>query len=234
MNLHLYRIGLLKQDQRYLSNGCVQFIELSDRKQITKKGIYYRTEIKEIRWDIREAITPHFPENAVDEVTSMIIKHKIILFITTPIKESAGVYSNGIIRINNDLAPNSFLEVFLHEYAHLLQGIPFCRAIPFHGAEFYYCLEQLVLLFIHKKILLDDRFLPIVNYKGGYEFFKKTRGFEFLLNTIRIGTKAKCNDEILIRGKGIKGYIECTGIPGNTKFKLAADTKVVPVLDFSR
>lgn len=241
MNLFFYRIGLQNQDPRYLSNGCVQFIELSDRQQITKKGIYYRKEVKEIRWDIREAITPYFPENAVDEVTSMIFKHKVILFITTPLKETLGVYSNGIIRINNDLAPNRFLEVFLHEYAHLLQRIPFYRATPVHGAEFYYCLEQLVLFFIQKKILPDERFLPIVNYKDNYNFFKnngltlskRSEGFRFLLNSTSIGTHVTYNNEVFIRGKGIRGQIECTRISDNTKFKLDPRTEIVPVLDFS-
>lgn len=233
-NLHLYRPSLQNKDIRYNFYGCVHFIELTDRQQLSKKGFHYRIEIKEIRWDIAEAIANYFPGNALDEIIKMINKHKVILIISTPLKETSGVHCDRIIRINNDLPPNKFLEVFLHEYAHLLQGlpIPFFRPTAAHGAEFYYCFEQILLHFTHKEILFKDRFIPVLNFQNNYQLYKN-RGFTFALNSIGLGSHFKFSNETFLRGKGLKGLIECTRIAEGTKIKLVSETKVQPVLDLS-
>ena len=231
--LYFYRRSLQNKDQRYDSYGCVHFIELTDRQQITKKDIRYKTELKEIRWDIAEAIANYFPENAIDEIVRMIYKHKVILLITTPLKENLGTYNDRVIRINNDLQPNHFLEVFLHEYAHLLQFMmPFHKAIPFHGSQFYYCFEKLLQYFIHKKILSIDRFIPAINKLNNYYLYKQM-GFTFALCATGIGTQFIYNNETLIRGKGIKGLIECKRIQDGTKIKLDPKTRVELELDLS-
>lgn len=231
--LYFYRRSLQNKDQRYDSYGCVHFIELTDRLQITQKDIRYKTELKEIRWDIAEAIANYFPENALDEIVRMIYKHKVILLITTPLKESLGTYHDRVIRVNNDLPPNQFLEVFLHEYAHLLQFImPFHKAIPGHGSQFYYCFEQLLHYFIHKEIFSKERFIPVINILNDYDFYKRL-GFRYALYRTGIGTQFTYNNETLIRGKGIKGLIECKRIHDGTKIKIDPKTRVELELDLS-
>jgi len=102
------------------NSSCIQFVELSNRRQCAKKWIFYDEVIKETRFDISEALAPYLPANALDEVVAMLNKHAVLLRIETPRKEHRGYYRWGhSIGINNDLDKNNFLYVFLHEYAHL-------------------------------------------------------------------------------------------------------------------
>jgi len=211
--------------------SCVKFVELSNRQQLTKKRIFYDEVIKETCYDLREVLTPLLPANAIDDVVSMLKKYNIILRIETPRKESLGIYKCGhTICINNNLDKDRFLSVFLHEYAHLLTFLSFPKAAV-HGIEFYYCFQELVLKFIEKKILHQDMFLPIVNRSGDYEFFKKHFGFKFELKTIKVGAQVFYMDEIIIRGKGRQGFINCTRLSDNMKIRLNPNTEVLPVLD---
>ena len=215
-----------------MNTSCIKFVELSNRHQLSKKRIFYDEVIKETRYDLREVLTPLLPANAVDDVVSMLKKHNIVLRIETPRKELLGycISYQKTIAINNDLDKDRFLSVFLHEYAHLLTWLSFPKA-SVHGIEFYYCFQELVLKFIEKKILHQDMFLPIVNRSGDYEFFKKHFGFKFELKTIRVGSKVNYRNEIIIRGKGSQGLIDCTRLLDNAKIKLNPNIEVLPVLD---
>jgi len=210
---------------------CIQFVELSNRRQFAKKWIFYDEVIKETRFDISEALAPYLPDNALDEVVAMLKKYAVLLRIETPRKESRGYYRWGhSIGINNNLDKDNFLHVFLHEYAHLLTYLSFPKA-SVHGAEFYYYFQELVLNFIEKKILHQDMFLPIVNYSGNYNYYKKHFGFKFCLKIIKVGAKAIYMDDIIVRDKGQKGLINCIRESNNAKIQLPPGTEVLPVLD---
>jgi hypothetical protein len=122
------------------------------------------------------------------------------------------------------------LSVFIHKYAHLLTNLSLPK-VAAHGNEFYYCFQELVLKFIKKDIILQDMFLPIVNRAGDYEFIKKDIGFKFELKTIKVGSQVKYMDEVIIRGKGRQGLIDCTRLLDNAKIKLNPNIKIIPVLD---
>ncbi len=215
------------------STGHVEFVELSNRVQLGKKFVRYDTEIKETRYDLREALTPFIPANAIDDVVAIIQKHNIVLRIETPRKESLGVcFWSHVICINNNLDKDRFLSVFLHEFAHMLTYFYFLY-FAVHGKEFYYCFQELVLKFIEKNIIPKDMLIPIVDHTGDYEFYKKHIGFTFILKTFRIGCQVKYGDEIIIRGKGHQGLINCTRLSDNTVIKLDANTKVLPFLDLT-
>ncbi len=40
------------------NRSCIKFVELSNRRQFTKKWIFYDEAIKETRYDLREALAP--------------------------------------------------------------------------------------------------------------------------------------------------------------------------------
>jgi len=212
------------------NKSCIQFVELSNRRQFSKKWIFYDEVIKETRYDLRETLIQLLPEKALDEIVAMMKKYTIVLRIETPRKEKLGHYLGITIGINNDLDNDSFLSVFLHEYAHLLTCLNFPKAAS-HGSEFYYCFQELVLKFIQKNVIPKEMFLPIVNQSGDYELYKKHIGFKFFLKTIKVGSKVKYMDDIIIRGKGRQGLIECTRLSDNAKLKLNPNTETIPVLD---
>ena len=212
--------------------SCIKFIELSNRRQFGKKYIFYDEFIKETRNDLQEALIPYVPRKAIDHVVAILEKHNITLRIETPRKESLGYcewYQN-IIGINNDLDKDRFLSVFIHEYAHHLTFSSFL-IVPVHGLEFYYCFQELVLRFISLKIIRKEMFLSIVNRSGDYEMYKKYYSFKFKLKTLRLQSQFIYQDEILTRGKGRKGFINCTKASNNKVIVLNQDTEITPYFD---
>jgi len=104
--------------------------------------------------------------------------------------------------------------------------------VSVHGAEFYHCFEELLLNIIEKGIIHQDMFLPIINYSGNYNLYKKHFVFKFWLNSVRVGEQAIFKGEIIVRGKGQKGLINCKRVSDNAKIQLPPKTEVLPVLDF--
>lgn len=212
--------------------SSIEFIELSNRIQLGKKYIRYDVFIKETRYDLSETLIPYIPKKAIENVVEMLNKHDITLRIETPRKESLGYCKSNqnIIGINNDLEKDLFLSVFIHEYAHQLTFSTFL-IVPVHGAEFYYCFQELVLKFISLRIIPKDMFLPIVNRSGDYEIYKKYYSFKFRLKTLRLNSQFIYQDEIMTRGKGRKGFINCTIVSNNRVIILNQDTEILPFLD---
>ncbi|MDD3877479.1 MAG: hypothetical protein PHT69_12740 [Bacteroidales bacterium] len=213
--------------------SCIQFVELSNRKQIMKGFVLYDETVKETHYDLQEALAPYLSANALDEVVAMLNKHSVLLRIETPRKEGLGCYDwKHKICINNDLDKDSFLHVFLHEYAHLLTHLSFPK-VSAHGAEFYYCFEELLLNMIDKGIIHQDMFLPIINYSGNYNLYKNHLVKKFWLKSIRVGAQAVYRDGDIIREKGQKGLINCMRLSYNERIQLDEKTEVLPVLDLS-
>lgn len=220
-----------KMDLNLENVSRVQFIELSNPIRLSS-STFYDVEIKDTFYDLEKALTSFLPTEAISEVVAMLKKHNILLHIETPRKESLGIcyaYQKKIC-VNNNLNKDRFLSVFIHEYAHLLTDLSFPKSAC-HGIEFYYCFQELVLVFIDKKIIPKDMFLPIVNRTGDYEFFKKYNRFIFELRTIRVGRQAIYKEKIIIRGKGHQGMIHCIRVSDNAKIQLKPHSKVLPVLD---
>jgi len=131
------------------TTSCINFL-----KSYSKK---YGGEIKEIEktdYDLRATLIPFLPENALDEVVAMLQKYYIHLNITPCyeykwIKEGVKNYRGWFvysanssnphnIYIRNNLDKDTFLQVFLHEYAHLLTHLNFSKPAE-HGNLFHFC-----------------------------------------------------------------------------------------------
>jgi hypothetical protein len=204
-----------------------------------------------ITLDLRNALIPFLPENALDEVVKMLQKHSIHLtimplcYVGIGRTGKWGDYSYHSIRIERSLDGKDFLEVFLHEYAHLLTELSFNDA-PSHSIEFYFCLAKLVRKFFRKGIISEfDEFhynlqlssiIKEAKTWNPNEYHDKIIAFLsnwFDLATIREGSQFEYNGEVFVKSK--KNYeqnaIDCTRLTDGTAVLLKAKLKVNPVLD---
>lgn len=107
--------------------------------------------------DIKPIISKYFPLESSDSIVEIIEKEKIQLIITKKRKTKIGDYRPPTskinfhrISINQDLPPDLFLLIFLHEYAHLLTWKVFKnKAFP-HGEEWKMNYVNLIISFIKK------------------------------------------------------------------------------------
>jgi predicted SprT family Zn-dependent metalloprotease len=104
----------------------------------------------------------YFPGNALEEVMKMIKKYHIHVKITRSRKSRLGTYiypqrcNYHTITINGNLNEYEFLEVFLHEYAHLLAHINHGDSIKPHGIEWKNCCREVYRHFIRKNLFPLD------------------------------------------------------------------------------
>jgi hypothetical protein len=111
--------------------------------------------------NMQTMLTQYLPENALNEVMYLLQEHTIHLRVTLPRRSVLGTYirptqrNYHIITINGDLNRYEFLEVFLHEYAHLLafvNGVGY----PPHGIGWKNTFRDLLHYFIRRKLFPDD------------------------------------------------------------------------------
>ena len=229
------------------TTSCVKFLK-SYKENVLCESI---KEIEKIDYDLRTALNPFLPKNALDEVVAMLQKYPISLEITPCLKGTMrgmfhyDINNPHIIYIINSLDKDTFLRVFLHEYAHLLTHLTFPN-VGVHDREFLFCFCKLINIFFKKKIISED--LQFFNFKGfrvpsgHYQIEKTWKSNEyhkqllsllsgFPLKTIRIGSQFEYQNEIFVRGKGQQGKIRCTRVSDGMIFQLDMDTLINPVLD---
>ena len=222
------------------TTSCVIFLK-SYKQDILGRDI---KEIEKNDYNLRAALIPFLPENALDEVVAMLQKYSIHLHIVPCISirrcPPRGLFSYGYssphsIYIKNDLDKDTFLQVFLHEYAHLLTHLSFPHSGS-HNYEFYFCFCKLIREFFQKKIISEDS--SYFNFKGS--LFLNNRSHNeilalvsgaFYLKTIRVDSQFEYNKESFVRGKGQQGKIRCVKLSDNMIFRLEPDTQVEPILD---
>jgi predicted SprT family Zn-dependent metalloprotease len=109
-----------------------------------------------------------FPENTLNEVINMVRKYPIHLKVNKPRRSVLGTYipqynrNYHIITINGDLNKYAFLEVFLHEYAHLLVQIEY--GSRGHGIEWKNIYRGVLHYFIRKNLFPNDICFALHNY----------------------------------------------------------------------
>ena len=241
------------------TTSCIQFLSY--------KSEYGREIIEKTDYDLRTTLIPFLPENALDEVVAMLQKYYFHLHITPPCykykwwnKEDFKNYRGWInyspncsdphkIYIRNNLDKDTFLEVFLHEYAHLLTRLSFSNP-SWHYNEFHFCFCKLIHEFFKKKIISE--YDTYFDFKGSFKIRKDFYMYKELpdwtmdeyhkyilalvsnhifLKTIRIGSQFEYKGEIFVRGKGKQEKICCTRLSDSKIFPLEPDTPVIPALD---
>ena len=208
------------------SKSYIKYVTLFNELQISKKWIEYNEFVERIYSDLRVGLFPFLPENALDEVIAMIKKYTICVHIETPRKGCHGQYrkavwnANHIISINNNLDKNTFLYVFIHEYAHLIQDLIFLCS-PVHGYEFCFCLNKLKNYFVKKQI---------INSEYGFDKYP-AKDDKFFLRRIHIGVNFKYKEKVYTRGMGKNKKIHCKLLSDNAILELEPNTLVESVLD---
>ena len=144
------------------TKSCIKFVKLHPIQGFTmERKEYWRLigeEVIETYYDdLRTPLIPFLPKNALDEVVRMLQKYPIHLQIQPRgDNEWLGQYQNlgdfNRIKIVNNMGKDEFLEVFLHEYAHLLQHKAFSLPSQ-HSLEFRFCFQELIFEFIKKNII---------------------------------------------------------------------------------
>ena len=206
------------------SKSYIKYVTLFNERQYSKKWIECDEFVEKICYNLRIGLLPFLPENALDEVVAMIKKYPICVQIETPRKKRRGAYqkavdkTNHIIYINNNLDNEEFLDVFLHEYAHLIQELTFLRS-PWHDWEFAFCLKKLKDCFVKKNIIAENR-------------VHMNTEFLFLLEKIRFGVTFKYKGNVYKKVLFNDKKIHCKLLSSdNTILELEPDTLVEPVLD---
>ena len=241
------------------TTSCVKFLKSYKQDILGRETI----EVEKIDYDLRTALIPFLPENALDEVVAMLQKYPICLNIAPCLNEekgTRGLFHYGsygaphTISIKNDLDKDTFLEVFLHEYAHLLTHLSFSNFfLSHHGYEFHFCFCKLIREFFKKNIISED--LSYFKFNGSFtvgwhhlqdevqtwksnEYHNKILAWVsncFYLKTIRVGSQFEYEGEVFERVKGQQGKIRCTRVSDGMIFQLEPETYGVnPVLDLCR
>lgn len=105
-----------------------------------------------------EGVLQRFPEPARSMTEALFNEYHFLFRITTPRRTRLGSFkgvrfgAKPVIHINGDLAPYTFLLVFLHELAHLTVMKQFGRKAKPHGTEWKKAYQNLVLPFINLEV----------------------------------------------------------------------------------
>lgn len=101
--------------------------------------------------DLRQAITPFFPQGLIDFTLAQMIQHNIRVKLAKPRMSVHGWFRAGrkggrpIISLNSNLKPWMMFLVFVHELAHLKIFDKYGRKVMPHGKEWQVQMRELFL-----------------------------------------------------------------------------------------
>lgn len=124
----------------------------------------------DIEKNLTEGLQEYLPEAALPTIVKWLVKYKVYLKITRKRVTKLGDYrppSRGHghrISINHDLNPYSFLDVMVHELAHLVTHEQYHRTVKPHGREWKSNYQDLMQVFLGKEIFPHDLEKAIEGY----------------------------------------------------------------------
>jgi SprT protein len=115
-----------------------------------------------------EKLSKYIPENAVDLVHEMLLKHPLDIKIVSERATKHGDFKRTLknkfqITINNNLNNYQFLLTLIHEIAHFVTFKQSSRVKP-HGIEWKTNFQHLMLPFINPTIFPEDLLPPLASY----------------------------------------------------------------------
>jgi hypothetical protein len=123
--------------------------------------------------DLRTWLTEYLPDIVIEEVVGMLQEYHIHLKITKTRRSVSGTYipphgrNYHVITINGNLNKYEFMEVFLHEYAHLLIQVNYGQSNGIsgpHGIEWKNAFRSLLHHFIQKGFFPAEISIALQNY----------------------------------------------------------------------
>ncbi len=119
---------------------------------------------------LTEGLQKYLPKEALPTIVEWLVKYKVFLKITQKRVSKLGDYrppSRGYghrISINHDLNPYSFLDVMVHELAHLVTYEQYKRTVKPHGREWKSNYQDMMRVFLGKEIFPADLEKAIEDY----------------------------------------------------------------------
>ncbi len=118
--------------------------------------------LSEIEKILTEGLQKHIPNAAIPIIVDYLVKYKVHLKITKRRVTKLGDYRPPFkgqghrISVNHDLNPYSFLNVLIHELAHLLTFEKYQDRVKPHGWEWKNAYQNLMEIFLQKQIFPKD------------------------------------------------------------------------------
>lgn len=115
---------------------------------------------------MKNILEKYLPDQAVEAVFELIVKHNVHLKIVNERQTRHGDYRKELdgrhqITVNANLNRYKFLITLIHEIAHLVAFEQFGRHIKPHGDEWKYTFQRLMVAFIRPEIF-PNMLLPLL------------------------------------------------------------------------
>jgi hypothetical protein len=115
---------------------------------------------------MKNILEKYLPDQAVEAVFELIVKHNVHLKIVNERQTRHGDYRKELdgrhqITVNANLNPYKFLITLIHEIAHLVAFEQFGRHIKPHGYEWKYTFQRFMVPFIRPEIF-PNMLLPLL------------------------------------------------------------------------
>ncbi|MEZ4884324.1 MAG: SprT-like domain-containing protein [Chitinophagales bacterium] len=212
---------------------------------------------------ITEGLQNYLPKAALPTIVNWLVKYKVYLKITQKRTSKLGDYRSPFngqghrISINHDLNPYSFLNVMVHELAHLVTYEKYRNQVKPHGTEWKSNYQDLMAVFLGKQIFPPDLENAIKAYMQNpaasscvdaelYKFFKKydaptdalPHGFKkIFVEELTQGTKfVTATGQVFVKGIKLRKRFKCQEV--NTgkwyAFSPIAEVYYRPILEEKR
>lgn len=191
--------------------------------------------LTKIEKELYNGLQNYLPEAALPTIVKWLAEYKVHLKISKSRLTKLGDYrspSKGYghrISVNNDLNPYSFLNVLVHEFAHLVTFEIYENKVKPHGIEWKRSYQDLMAVFLAKDIFPKDLEVAIEAYMQNpaasscvdttlYKFFKK---YDALPPKLPHGFKKAFVEELTEGTKFVtsRGQVFVKGVKLRKRFK---------------
>ncbi len=122
----------------------------------------FHLTLTEIEKQLYDGLQNYLPKDSLPTIVKWLVEYKVYLKISKSRATKLGDYrspSRGYghrISVNNDLNPYSFLNVLVHELAHLVTFEKYKNRVKPHGIEWKTNYQNLMAVFLGKNIFPSD------------------------------------------------------------------------------
>ncbi|MBM3446679.1 MAG: SprT family zinc-dependent metalloprotease [Bacteroidetes bacterium] len=197
-----------------------------------------------------QQLKPYMSEEAAVWVAQLLIVHGVELLITQERSSKFADYRppwkgrGHVITLNYNLRPLSFLLIFLHEYAHLLNWVDYGPRVAIHGAEWAKAYASLVNGAIQRGFFPKAMHGPLRKAMRNpqasgcaqaemMEWLRKYEGQEegwYPLEQLKEGTRFRTKAGMtFLRGPKGRTRYRCLRLPGRETYLIHQSLMVMPL-----
>ncbi len=200
--------------------------------------------------ELEKIIIKYLPNNTVEYVLELLIKHKIQLKLTKPRNTKYGDYRHPTkvdnfhrISLNVNLNPYNFLITYLHEVAHLTTFEKYGNRVEPHGKEWKNEFKIILKPMVVSRILPDDINHALLEYIKdpsastntnhllNKTLFKYDYEKRMMLEELEEGEIFKIETgKIFKKGKKLRTWFQCFEVNTNKEYRVSSLSKVERIL----